>query len=333
MATANQGLPDDAHLRAAGQFVREHPAVAGTVLYFWVAAMGVIYSWTMFREFGINIFDFAEPNDFILAAFKEPFTMAIAIVTVAFILIYYAFALRRIARAPIERHKGSRAAMLVMIAVACIAYTLVPAFWIGRRDAYRLKTAKTSLHVVHAKGLRGASSDSVQAILATLVGTTSKFMIFYDYQAHEAFALPTTSVQRIDVASRPTEAASGSTTNPWVQVFADSALSVALDTSRIEPTSTGDYLLWFETKWAQPRTTVEGPFNRESINTLLRCRPVAFKTVSVTVSYNDGPPIAHMGGALSDVASKPWKTPVARSADDGSFGRACAIITQRSRPD
>src|SRR5215210_5046418 len=58
-------------LRPVESSFREHPAIVGSLLYIQVTTMGVAYSWTLFRRFDINVFDYAETNDFLLAAFKD----------------------------------------------------------------------------------------------------------------------------------------------------------------------------------------------------------------------------------------------------------------------
>ena len=68
-------------LRAIGNFFRDHPAIAGSLLYLQVTTVGVVYSWSLFRQFRINIFDYAETNDFLLAAFKDPIVFGMSITT------------------------------------------------------------------------------------------------------------------------------------------------------------------------------------------------------------------------------------------------------------
>lgn len=65
-------------------FFRQHPAVVGTLLYFLANVVGSAYLWALFREFGINAFDFTEANDFLLAAFREPTTLLLAAFAAAF---------------------------------------------------------------------------------------------------------------------------------------------------------------------------------------------------------------------------------------------------------
>lgn len=123
-------------------------------------------------------------------------------------------------------------------------------------------------------------------------------------------------------AETPPEAAFGSPEN-WAIVFFHTDLTVALDTTRMEPMPDGSYLLWFQKIWVTPRKAESRPFNRELIHALVRCKPLAFKTVSVTLFYDEGPPVAEAGGSVSEATKKEWKTPTPGSADEGGFQQAC----------
>lgn len=115
------------------------------------------------------------------------------------------------------------------------------------------------------------------------------------------------------------------------RVFTDTAFTVSLDTTRIERTSSDAYLLWFETRWMRPhQTRAPSAFNRETIHTLLRCEPLAYKTIHVSVSLDAGPTIAEQGGTVADALGQPWKAPKAGSADIRSFSAACAILRHKT---
>jgi hypothetical protein len=79
---SSRGDPLVEYLRSVGNFFREHPAIAGTLLYLQVTTVGVVYSWQLFRRFDINIFYYAEANDFLLAAFRDPVVFGMSIFTV-----------------------------------------------------------------------------------------------------------------------------------------------------------------------------------------------------------------------------------------------------------
>jgi hypothetical protein len=55
-----------------GGFFVANPTLLLTLLYALITGVGILSSWALYREFGINIFDYAEIGDFLLAAFKSP---------------------------------------------------------------------------------------------------------------------------------------------------------------------------------------------------------------------------------------------------------------------
>lgn len=117
----------------------------------------------------------------------------------------------------------------------------------------------------------------------------------------------------------------------WVPLYMDSAVSVALDTTRVERRGPNEYLVRYQTRWAASRQTeAPGPFNRELILSLLRCNPTAFKTVDVSVYLDDGPLVARQGTTVAAAEAQPWKTPRG-SVDVPSLDRACEVITAPTR--
>jgi hypothetical protein len=53
-------------------FFRENPTLLLSLMCVDLTGIGILYSLIFYRQFGINIFDFAEIGDFLLAAFKAP---------------------------------------------------------------------------------------------------------------------------------------------------------------------------------------------------------------------------------------------------------------------
>jgi len=65
------------------EFLSNNPTLVLTLLYLYVTAIGLIYSAALYGKFGINIFDYSEIADFLLAAFKNPVSLIAAGVLVA----------------------------------------------------------------------------------------------------------------------------------------------------------------------------------------------------------------------------------------------------------
>ena len=54
------------------KWIRDNWVWAAPLTYIYFTMVGMFQSWFQFNAFGINVFDFSELNDFLLAAFREP---------------------------------------------------------------------------------------------------------------------------------------------------------------------------------------------------------------------------------------------------------------------
>jgi hypothetical protein len=71
--------------KKVGQFFVANPTLILSLLYALLTGVGILSSWSLYKEFEINIFDYAEIGDFLVAAFKSPgalFNLAYFLVTV-----------------------------------------------------------------------------------------------------------------------------------------------------------------------------------------------------------------------------------------------------------
>ena len=69
---------------------RDNWTWAAPLVYLYVTIVGMVQSWFHFNEFQINVFDYAEINDFLLAAFREPksFLYMLAMVLYAIFVMF-----------------------------------------------------------------------------------------------------------------------------------------------------------------------------------------------------------------------------------------------------
>lgn len=58
-------------IRKIWKRVRKSPTFYGSVLYGWVCLIGMLYARSYYQPFGVDIFDFAEPFDFLLIAISK----------------------------------------------------------------------------------------------------------------------------------------------------------------------------------------------------------------------------------------------------------------------
>ena len=63
--------------------LKEHWRWTAPLFYVYLCGVGMLDSWQRFGAFGIRIFEFSEPTDFIVSAFREPIlveTLALLVV-------------------------------------------------------------------------------------------------------------------------------------------------------------------------------------------------------------------------------------------------------------
>ncbi|MCH6573173.1 MAG: hypothetical protein IH809_05965, partial [Proteobacteria bacterium] len=58
--------------------LHQNPGLGVTLIYLAISLIGLMFSWSLFSEFDVNIFNFTEASDFLLAALREPMTFVMA---------------------------------------------------------------------------------------------------------------------------------------------------------------------------------------------------------------------------------------------------------------
>jgi hypothetical protein len=190
----------------------KRPAIGGSCIYIFVSSVGVIYSWVLFREFQINIFDFAETNDFLLIAFKEPHLFLVPLIIILlgliipFICKYSSGFSNYLSKRIIPNKSNSIFVTKLLISLAGVISTLIDSFiryvtfsvsymyifggiilmfflpYYSAKNviATRIKQKEPAVNLVYEKGKQKQSSTSViEELNSVLIGSTEKFMFFY----------------------------------------------------------------------------------------------------------------------------------------------------------
>ena len=172
-------------------FFREHPALLASALYVAASVVGMFYSWAYLRHFGINVFNYAQISDFLLASLKEPFTWALVALAVVLILLDNRSS-RRIERknprkwiawygSPRYRFVNNFAAVLAIL-VFLFAY--------ANRQANETKAGEGKLVDVKL-------ADNGEVDTSILLGTTGQFVFLYDEPADRVHIHPLESIHSI----------------------------------------------------------------------------------------------------------------------------------------
>ena len=170
---------------------REHPALIVSAFYVAASTIGMFYSWAYLRQFGINVFNYAQLSDFLLASLKEPFTWAMVFVAAALVWADNACSRRVGARNPGKwiGWYGSPKYRMLNNFVAIIVILILIFFYADVRSRSTMAGDAKQVEV------RLADSNKVQSTV--LLGTTGQFVFLFDTESERVDIHPIESIYSI----------------------------------------------------------------------------------------------------------------------------------------
>jgi hypothetical protein len=171
--------------------LREHPALLVSALYLAASFIGMFYSWAFLRRFGINVFNFAQISDFLLASLKEPYTWGLVVLAVALVLMDNRQSMRVERKRPgkLWAWYGSPRYRFVNN-FGAILMVLAFIFAFANRQANNTLDGEGKLVDV-------TFADSADEQTFTLLGTTGQFVFLYDVEVRRVFIHPFEAVNEI----------------------------------------------------------------------------------------------------------------------------------------
>ena len=170
---------------------REHPALLVSAFYVAASVIGMFYSWAYLRRFGINVFNYAQISDFLLASLKEPFTWALVAFAVALVLVDNASSRRVERRQPgkwLAWYGTPRYRFINNFVVVWVVLTLIYLY----ADWQAGNTKEGDGKQVNVSFEAGSSARS-----ATLLGTTGQFVFLFDTASERVDIHPIESIYSI----------------------------------------------------------------------------------------------------------------------------------------
>ena len=155
--------------------LKEHPALVVSGFYVAASAIGMFYSWAFLREFGINVFNYAQISDFLVASLKEPFTWVLVLIAVVLAWLDDRSSLRYSRRENKSKwfawYGSERYRFLNNFTViALVAFYIYVFAWDHAR----------SVREGDGKIVDVKFADSSAATTALLLSTTGQFVFLYD---------------------------------------------------------------------------------------------------------------------------------------------------------
>jgi hypothetical protein len=182
------------------RMLREHVGLVVTASYLVVSGVGMLSSWTFYRRFGLNIFEFTQLSDFFLVPLRQPLA-AMAILAAApavwFILksdvfldrhirwykyIYGPGRLRQMSRTPL--------AWFLYGVLYAYAFSLLTSDYL----ADRVRGGAAPVVEAQLAGGQYLGRDASTPFRTTLLGTTTSFVFLYDQDTNNVTVVPIENV-------------------------------------------------------------------------------------------------------------------------------------------
>ena len=182
------------------EFFLANSTVVLSVLYVYVTAVGMLHSATLYRHFGITIFDFSEIGDFLLFAFKEPLALLVGVLQA---FLYGAIALStlryiKVYEAPNAIEKYKRWTTVALSATLIVLGSVLPPYVTATLTASSIKHREHPTVDVRYRSFSGSAGQVTESDLK-LIGATQKAVFFYDVSDKRTLVIPQTQIVSIEV--------------------------------------------------------------------------------------------------------------------------------------
>lgn len=208
-----EGDPAPTPLRAhAGQYMRafeSHSALALTGAYLILTIIGFMYHVWLFSEFEINVLNFSETGDFLMAAIRQPVVILLFVLPFGLLWLIYqvdAWARRLIPayQKLYDRYRSWSSPRYKLWSGATIVLlygTLFTQFY-AEHVADRIKAGRGQRMGVD---LRDAAARAGAPNEALLIGTTTRFVMLYDPTDSLTYIVPLETLSKLTVSAKRSE--------------------------------------------------------------------------------------------------------------------------------
>ncbi|MCH9693131.1 MAG: hypothetical protein K0U72_01360 [Gammaproteobacteria bacterium] len=170
---------------------QKHPALLVSAFYVAASVIGMFYSWAFLRHFDVNVFNYAQISDFLLASLKEPLTWALVFVSVVLVLLDNASS-RKAGRKDLRRWLAWYGSPRYRMVNNFTALFMVLVF------IYSYATAQArDVKAGEGKTVNVEFSDGEASVRSTLLGTTGQWVFLYEPDLRAVDIHPVESIHSI----------------------------------------------------------------------------------------------------------------------------------------
>lgn len=195
-------------LDGGSRLIGDNPGLVLSLGYLYLTGIGMAYQARFYRAFGVDILDFTDAGDFILAGVRDPIIMLLSLAPFPLAWGYLSLvrraaeaAGRRLKRPP-PREDGIMYHPLVKrLGVGIMLLTWILAFLAtyGRYAAREVRKGRGTQVTVEMS----AGGDSLASRTATLLGTSARYIFLHDVDTRKTDVIPFENVVRLQVTAPP----------------------------------------------------------------------------------------------------------------------------------
>ena len=174
---------------------KEHPTMLLTFCYFIITIIGVLYSYFFYKEFGINIIQFADLSDFLLASILEPKSLIVFISLIIITILFYWFdnSLRKKYQGYgdfVAKKFKAKYTDPIGYFILLVFYTTFLVQHLAINNAKEIKSGNTDDFIVRISDPGEHKVEKTSALL----GSSSRYIYLYNIEKSEAQIIPVENV-------------------------------------------------------------------------------------------------------------------------------------------
>ncbi|MDQ2664534.1 MAG: hypothetical protein M3Z05_00820 [Gemmatimonadota bacterium] len=182
-----------------------------TLGYLFLTALGMFHRALVFLMFRINVFDYAEPSDFLLAALRDPLIVLVCVAPIPLLSIYYRLARGLQTRTKSKWLRGSEKHQALTAKYRRPIFAFTAGLWALAASLHYASSVATDLRAgdgrkVQVELIAGAAQAPIDTTPQLLLGTTQKFVFLYDAPSQVTSVIPIGNIARIRVDRRKSPA-------------------------------------------------------------------------------------------------------------------------------
>jgi hypothetical protein len=190
-------------------FRSENIGLMLTLGYLFLTALGMFHRALVFLMFRINVFDYAEPSDFLLAALRDPLIILVCVAPIPLVALYYRGAAWIQRRSKSKWLTGTEKQQAISRRYRRQLYALTAFLWALAASLHYASSVARDLRAgtgrrVHVELVSGAQTLPVDTMPQLLLGTTQKFLFLYDASRQVTSVIPISNIARLRVDRRKT---------------------------------------------------------------------------------------------------------------------------------